>query len=78
MKGRYKDMSNEMKAKAMKAWEKGGYTYYLFKNICIPGYCIEKYDINGEHIDTIIGSTWYSLVYYFEHPETRYDNHKDF
>lgn len=72
-------MTTEFKKAALNTWEKNGYTYYLFKNNSIPGYNITKYDsVSGEEVDCIIGSTWYSLVYYFEHPETRYENHKDF
>lgn len=59
---------------------KNGYKYELTENDPF-GYRINKYELkNGKYelIDFIIGVTKYSLLYYFDHPETRYDNHKNF
>ena len=72
-------MKTGFEKNAIKTWEKNGYIYCLFKNKCMPGYNITKYNsTTGEEVDYIIGAAWYSLVYYFEHQETRYDNQKDF
>jgi len=55
------------------------FRYEMHKNNDMPGYRIEKRDLQtGELLDCLYGASEYSLEYYFYNPEVRYTDHKNF